>query len=251
MEGRGLQEAEPSLRNRLTGLPIDVRLWMAKNVEEFVYRILVEVFNAKDTAPLGIEAILEDEIIRPGAQGEADRRPEGMEQGKDRREGEGPGCQGAGHLREGLQRLILKRNKSLQGDSYTGKPALLHERGRDEATGNHSDVSHDPHGERGSRGDSRFQREVREAPHGKDLGGRSIELKKLRLNRYRISWELLTGEITVADLVGKLDGDTLDFRQQGLRLHLHPDRQQETARRHSRGAEQESGSRIHPGVRRK
>jgi hypothetical protein len=45
--------------------------------------------------------------------------------------------------------------------------------------------------------------------------GRSIELKKLRLNRYRISWELLTGEITVADLVGKLDGDTLDFRNKG------------------------------------
>ena len=45
--------------------------------------------------------------------------------------------------------------------------------------------------------------------------GRSIELKKLRLNKYRISWELLTGEITVADLAGKLDGDTLDFRNKG------------------------------------
>ncbi len=52
--------------NRLTGLPIDVRERMAKNVEEFVYRILVEVFNAKDTAPLGIEAILKTKSFDPG-----------------------------------------------------------------------------------------------------------------------------------------------------------------------------------------
>ncbi|MBN2077385.1 MAG: hypothetical protein JW838_00370 [Spirochaetes bacterium] len=45
--------------------------------------------------------------------------------------------------------------------------------------------------------------------------GRSIELKKLRFNKYRISWELLTGEITVADFAGKHEGDTLDFRSKG------------------------------------
>jgi fructose/tagatose bisphosphate aldolase len=52
--------------NRLTGLPADVRERMAKNVEEFVYRILVEVFNAKDTAPLGIETILKAKSFDPG-----------------------------------------------------------------------------------------------------------------------------------------------------------------------------------------
>ncbi|MBN2077384.1 MAG: class II fructose-bisphosphate aldolase [Spirochaetes bacterium] len=52
--------------NRLTGLPVDVRERMAKNVEEFVYHILVEVFNAKDTAPLGIEAILKAKSFDPG-----------------------------------------------------------------------------------------------------------------------------------------------------------------------------------------
>ena len=31
---------------------------MAKRVEDFVYNILVNVFNAKDTAPLAIEEIL-------------------------------------------------------------------------------------------------------------------------------------------------------------------------------------------------
>ncbi|MBP7738753.1 MAG: class II fructose-bisphosphate aldolase [Spirochaetes bacterium] len=44
--------------NKLTGLPADVRGRMAKGVEDFVYNMLVNVLNAKDTAPLGIDAIL-------------------------------------------------------------------------------------------------------------------------------------------------------------------------------------------------
>ncbi len=44
--------------NKLTGLPRDVRDRMAKGVEDFVYGMLVNVLNAKDTAPLGVEAIL-------------------------------------------------------------------------------------------------------------------------------------------------------------------------------------------------
>lgn len=44
--------------NKLTGLPADVRGRMAKGVEDFVFNMLVNVLNAKDTAPLGIDAIL-------------------------------------------------------------------------------------------------------------------------------------------------------------------------------------------------
>lgn len=44
--------------NKLTGLPRDVRDRMAKGVEDFVYGMLVNVLNAEDTAPLGVEAIL-------------------------------------------------------------------------------------------------------------------------------------------------------------------------------------------------
>ncbi len=44
--------------NRLLGQPRTIRERMAKRVEDFVYRMLVEVFNAKDSADLGIEAIL-------------------------------------------------------------------------------------------------------------------------------------------------------------------------------------------------
>ncbi|MEW5913821.1 MAG: class II fructose-bisphosphate aldolase [Thermodesulfobacteriota bacterium] len=44
--------------NKLLGLPASVRLRMAGAVEEFVYDLLVNVFNAADTAPLAIQAIL-------------------------------------------------------------------------------------------------------------------------------------------------------------------------------------------------
>ncbi|MCX8042951.1 MAG: class II fructose-bisphosphate aldolase [Desulfobacterota bacterium] len=44
--------------NRLLALPSDVRERMVKAVEDFAYNMMVNVFNGKDTAPLGIEAIL-------------------------------------------------------------------------------------------------------------------------------------------------------------------------------------------------
>ena len=44
--------------NKLVGLPRDIRDRMAKRVEDFVYGMMVNVLNSKDTAPLGIEAIL-------------------------------------------------------------------------------------------------------------------------------------------------------------------------------------------------
>jgi fructose-bisphosphate aldolase, class II len=44
--------------NKLLGLPREIRARMAKGVEDFVYELLTKVFNAQDTAPLAIEAIL-------------------------------------------------------------------------------------------------------------------------------------------------------------------------------------------------
>ncbi len=44
--------------NKLLGQPQEIRDRMAKRVEDFVYNLLVDVFNAQDTAPLAIEAIL-------------------------------------------------------------------------------------------------------------------------------------------------------------------------------------------------
>ena len=44
--------------NRLLGQPREIRQRMARRVEDFVYNMLVNVLNAKDTAPLAIEALL-------------------------------------------------------------------------------------------------------------------------------------------------------------------------------------------------
>ena len=45
--------------NKLLAQPKEIRNRMAKGVEDFVYDMLVKCFNAADTAPLAIEAILE------------------------------------------------------------------------------------------------------------------------------------------------------------------------------------------------
>jgi len=44
---------------KLMGQPKAIRERMVKRVEEFVYNLLVNVFNAQDSAPLGIKAILD------------------------------------------------------------------------------------------------------------------------------------------------------------------------------------------------
>ncbi|HEY6838612.1 MAG TPA: class II fructose-bisphosphate aldolase [Geobacteraceae bacterium] len=44
--------------NKLLAQPKEIRERMAKRVEDFTYKMMTEVFNAKDTAPLAIEAIL-------------------------------------------------------------------------------------------------------------------------------------------------------------------------------------------------
>lgn len=44
---------------KLLAQPKEIRERMAKGVEEFAYKMITQVFNSKDTAPLAIEAILE------------------------------------------------------------------------------------------------------------------------------------------------------------------------------------------------
>ena len=44
--------------NKLLGQVTDIRDRMAGAVESFVYTLLTDVFNASDTAPLAVEAIL-------------------------------------------------------------------------------------------------------------------------------------------------------------------------------------------------
>jgi fructose/tagatose bisphosphate aldolase len=59
LKGGNYKKLNLPFENRLLGLPAEVRERMSRRVEEFVYGLLTEVFNAKDTAPLAIDAILE------------------------------------------------------------------------------------------------------------------------------------------------------------------------------------------------
>jgi fructose/tagatose bisphosphate aldolase len=51
--------------NKLLGLPREVRARMARRVEDFAYHMMAKVFNAEDTAPLAIEAILKTGSYSP------------------------------------------------------------------------------------------------------------------------------------------------------------------------------------------
>jgi len=52
--------------NRLLSLPKDIRDRMVKGVEDFAYNMMANVLNGKDTAALGIEAILKAGSCDPG-----------------------------------------------------------------------------------------------------------------------------------------------------------------------------------------
>ena len=58
LKGGNYKKLNLPFENKLLGQPRDVRERMSKGVENFVYDLLTNVFNTRDTAPLGIEAIL-------------------------------------------------------------------------------------------------------------------------------------------------------------------------------------------------
>ena len=58
LKGGNFKKLNLPFENKILGLSRDIRERMAGRVEDFVYNMLVNVFNAKDTAPLAIDAIL-------------------------------------------------------------------------------------------------------------------------------------------------------------------------------------------------
>ena len=66
IKGGNFKKLNAPFENRLLGQAREVRERMAKGVEEFTYHLLTEVFNAADTAPLAIEAILAAGSHDPG-----------------------------------------------------------------------------------------------------------------------------------------------------------------------------------------
>jgi len=59
LKGGDYKKLNLPFENRLLGQPSDVRERMVKDVEDFVYELLTNVFNTQDTASLTIEAIIE------------------------------------------------------------------------------------------------------------------------------------------------------------------------------------------------
>jgi hypothetical protein len=59
LKGGNYKKLNLPFENKMLGLSADVQERMVKGVEDFVYDLLANVFNAQDTAPLGIEAILD------------------------------------------------------------------------------------------------------------------------------------------------------------------------------------------------
>ena len=56
--------------NKLLGQPLDVRERMVRRVEDFAYHLMVNVFNAAETAPLAIQTILASASCDPGPKAE-------------------------------------------------------------------------------------------------------------------------------------------------------------------------------------
>ncbi len=59
IKGGNYKKLNLPFENKLLALPRNIRERMVQGVEDFVYTLLTQVFNAQDTAPLAFEAILE------------------------------------------------------------------------------------------------------------------------------------------------------------------------------------------------
>jgi len=76
LKGGNYKNLNLPFENKLLGQPEEIRERMAKRVEEFIYNMLVDIFNAKDTAPFAIEAILKAGSYDLGSKGDRIEDPE-------------------------------------------------------------------------------------------------------------------------------------------------------------------------------
>jgi len=66
-QGGAYKNLNLAFENRLMGQPTAIRQRMCQRVEEFVFNLLTNVFNAADSADLAIEAILAAKSYDPGS----------------------------------------------------------------------------------------------------------------------------------------------------------------------------------------
>ncbi|MBW2063984.1 MAG: class II fructose-bisphosphate aldolase [Deltaproteobacteria bacterium] len=70
LKGGDYKKLNLPFENKLHGQPREIRERMVKGVEDFVFDLLVNVFNARDSAPLAIDAVLEAGSHDLGPKGE-------------------------------------------------------------------------------------------------------------------------------------------------------------------------------------
>ena len=70
IKGGDYKKLNLPFENKLCGQPKDIRDRMAKRVETFAYNMMVKVFNAADTAPIAVQAILDAGSYDPGPKGD-------------------------------------------------------------------------------------------------------------------------------------------------------------------------------------
>jgi len=75
IKGGNYKKLNLPFENRLLGQSQDIRERMIKRVEDFVYNVVVNVFNAENTAPLAIQAILAAGRHDPGPKAERIESP--------------------------------------------------------------------------------------------------------------------------------------------------------------------------------
>lgn len=91
-ESKGLKKGDFKKLNlpfesRLLAQPKKVRLRMAERVEQFVYNMLVNVLNCKDTAPIAVEEILAAGSHDPGPKAQRLEDPENWSESRIRERG--------------------------------------------------------------------------------------------------------------------------------------------------------------------
>ncbi len=75
LKGGAYKSLNLPFENMLLGQPAAIRRRMCKRVEEFVYNLLVNVFNAEDTAEFAIEAIIRTNSYDPGPKADRIENP--------------------------------------------------------------------------------------------------------------------------------------------------------------------------------
>jgi fructose/tagatose bisphosphate aldolase len=76
LSGGNFKKLNLPFENKLMGQSQEIRERMAKRVEDFVYNMLVNVFNAADTADIALDMILEAGSHDPGAKAQRIENPE-------------------------------------------------------------------------------------------------------------------------------------------------------------------------------